>query len=275
MPIYSDPYDSGTGGGTTSTVCQISPSDNIAVLSNYGNRLADIEKFLSRLVGADVHADNLADLAANMGNLLNGSLMMPYSPNNSWAGVGGSIAVPDGFTGTFVSGNVTTIWNDGVVTFEATPHGIVVGGGATDFLILEPASTSLSGSGLNATADLSTVIWSGGSAFSTGNLSTSTIDITEAGWYHISVVMLTGIRATAGSTWMEVLVRDETDTTVKSVQDLYGQHAAPNNQNQTLKVSFTFKALIGYDVKILFNNTTGSLFSITSCIVSIEKLAGV
>lgn len=126
MPIYTDPYD--TGGGSTTSVCQISPSDNIAVLSNYGNRIADIERFLSRVVAADVHANNLSELADNMGNLLNGTLMMPYSTNNSWAGVGGSVTVPDGFTGTFTSGNVTTIWNNGVVTFQVTPQDGVTAG---------------------------------------------------------------------------------------------------------------------------------------------------
>lgn len=164
MPIYSDPYDS--GGGSTSTVCTISPSDNIAVLSNYGNRLSEIERFLSRLVGADVHANNLSELADNMGNLINGSVMMPYSPNDSWSGVGGSIAVPDGFTGSFTSGNVTTIWNNGVVTFQVSPsQGVTVGAAASSYLAVEPSSTSLSGSGLNATANLSTILWTGGFGF--------------------------------------------------------------------------------------------------------------
>ncbi|HEU4345376.1 MAG TPA: hypothetical protein VFU31_27810 [Candidatus Binatia bacterium] len=271
MPLPSD--DGGTGGGTTTTVCTTSPSDQLLVDRNIISRIETIEKFLSRLVAKDVYASNLAELADNIGNILNGTIMLPGSEFSPY-GTGGSIPVPADFTGTYISGNVITHWDNGVVTYELINGVQTTGGGVNSYLILEPASATLSTSGLNATFDLSAVLWSGGSAFGTGSLGTSTIELNESGVYHISVVLQLGVRSTAGSTWMEVLVRDGSDVTVKSVQDLYGQHAAPNNTNQTLQASFSFVASGGYDVKIMFNNTSGSLQNITKGIVSIEKIKG-
>ena len=128
MPVYTDPYSSGLGGGTTPSVCSISPGDENAVLGNIISRLRDIETFLSRLVGADVYANNLAELAKDIGSILNGEILLPGTQNSPY-GVGGSIPIPSDFTGTYISGNVTTIWNNGVVTYQVDRTGITVGGG--------------------------------------------------------------------------------------------------------------------------------------------------
>lgn len=269
------PDGGSSGGGSTTSICTVNPSDNVSIINNLISRISDIEKFLSQLVGADVHADNLSELATNIGNILNGTITLPGDGNSPY-GTGGSIPVPDGFTGTVISGNVITTWTDGVVSFQVIPSsGITVGagGGVTKYLVIQPASTSLSGSGLNATANLSTIIWSAGSAFGTSGLATSRIDILEDGIYHISVNMLTAVRTTSGSSFMNVRVRDTSDTTVKEVQNLFGQNASPaNNNNQTFQTAFSFVALAGYDVTITFNNTSGALFNIADSIASIEKI---
>ena len=268
MPLQVDD----DGGGTTTSVCSPSPSDQVAILNNLISRIADIEKFLSQIVAADVYASNLSELAKDLGNVLNGTIILPST--GSPLGPGGSIPVPPDFSGTVISGNVITTWTNGVVSFEVTPSdGATTGAGVRDYLILEPASSSLSGSGLNETADLSTVLWSLGSTFGVGNLSTSQIDINQDGVYRISIQMLVGARSTSGSTWVYARVRDAADTTIKEVQDLFGQNASPaNNANQTFKISFTFVALAGYDVIIRYNNTSGTIYNTTASIVSIEKI---
>jgi len=126
----AEPNESGgsSGGGSTTNICTINPSDNVSVLNNLLSRISDIEKFLSQLVGADVHADNLSELAANIGNILNGTITLP-SDGNSPYGAGGSIPIPDGFSGQVISGNTTTIWENGVVSFQVTPSSGVVTGG--------------------------------------------------------------------------------------------------------------------------------------------------
>lgn len=131
MPLTNDDGGGG-GGGTTGGVCTPSPSDQLAITNNLISRISDIEKFLSRLIGADVNANNLSELATNIGNILNGTIMLTgdgYSPY----GPGGSIPVPAGFTGTVLSGNVITTWTDGVVSFEVIPStGAVTGAVGVD-----------------------------------------------------------------------------------------------------------------------------------------------
>lgn len=258
MPIYTDP----DGGGTPSTICAVSPSDMAGNIDNILSRLEALEQEVAELKAQNTSAIQLSDISNNVGWVYN----VTYMGVEGWTQTqAGTLIPPAGFT-------VSQILADAEARDQLSTSG---SSAISDFLVVEPSSTSLSGSGLNATANLSTVLWSKGDAFDTGDLNISQINILQDGFYHVSVVMLTGVRATSGSTWMEVLIRNAADATVKSVQDLYGQHAVPNNQNQTLKVSFTFKAFGGYDIKILFNNTTGSLFTIASCIVSVERLGNI
>lgn len=275
MPIYTDPYDGGTGGGTTTSVCQISPSDNIAVLSNYGNRIADIERFLSRLVAADVHANNLSELADNMGNLINGSVMMPYSPNDSWTGTGGSIAVPSDFTGSFHSGNVTTIWNNGVVTFEVTPSSGASIGSISSWLVCEVGDTALIGGGSTGRVDMHALYHHGG-ALGTPD-ENGFITFYESGFYWVSVNIEAGIRTSAGSAIMQARIETAGFVDVKTVEDLYGQHAVPNSGNQTFRASFGIEAQAGYLFSVwmaLGSGGTGPQ-NIDKSAISIVKLSSI
>lgn len=188
MPIDSDVYTGGTGGGSTTSVCSISPSDNIAVLNNYGSRISDIERFLSRVVAADVYASNLADLAENMGNLLNGTIMLS-STSNSPYGVGGSIPVPTGYSGTVISGNTITTWNNGVVSFEVVGNplggsgiGVTVGaGGITDYMKVYLNDKNWAAS--DATIDWTGILSQAGDALSWTSGDSDTIHVQEAGVY--------------------------------------------------------------------------------------------
>lgn len=189
MPIDSDVYTGGTGGGSTTSVCSISPSDNIAVLNNYGSRLSDIERFLSRVVAADVYASNLSDLAENLGNVLNGTIMLS-STSNSPYGVGGSIPVPSGYSGTVISGNVITTWNNGVVSFEVVGNplggsgtGVTVGvsGGITDYMKLY--LTDKNWAAADTTIDWTGILSQVGSSLSWTSGDSDTIHVQEAGVY--------------------------------------------------------------------------------------------
>jgi hypothetical protein len=254
--------DGGGGSGNTEGICSLSGADEAQTLGNIITAVKNIQIVLAQLCGTDISAIQSGDITNDGGGIDYGT--------DTWVTEYGTIANPDPAT---IAAILENAKNGQMVIGPGKAFN--VGAGVTSFLVVQAASTALSTSGLNATADLSTVLWSRGSAFTTGHLTTSTIDIVESGYYHISVVMLVGVRTDAGSTWMEVLVRDSANATVKSVQDLYGQHIAPNSSNQTLKLDFSFSAFAGYDVIIKFNSTTGSLFSIASSIVSIEKLRSI
>ena len=163
-----------SGGGSTTNICTVNPSDNVAILNNLISRISDIEKFLSQLVGADVHADNLSELADNIGNILNGTITLP-SDGNSPYGTGGSIPVPDGFNGTVVSGNVTTIWTDGVVSFQVDNTGIVTGGGSG----LQTALFQSSGGALATGPSVTNLTWTTVESQSFASNSGSTITLSS------------------------------------------------------------------------------------------------
>lgn len=264
MPIYTDPYDS--GGGTTTSVCRVSPSDELAVLGNIISRVADIERFLSKLVYADVHANNLSELADNMGNLINGAVMMPYSPNDSWSGVGGSIAVPEGFTGTFISGGVTTIWLDGVVTFEATPHGIMTGSATDNYLVTKPSTTTLSTNRPN----IDGIMFDGGVAFGTDNLGTGRIDINQSGYYHIDIHLCVSFAAGAAVKKMTVNVIGPNFSVVDNC--IFNSPTDTSNRN-VLSASFGFEASAGNYIEIVFTGVSSlDATFYDDSIVTIEQL---
>jgi len=168
MPITND--DGGSGGGTTTIVCTPSPSDQLAITNNLISRISDIERFLSMLVGADVYASNLSELATDMGNLLNGTIIMP---GTNWAGEGGSIPVPDGFTGTVISGNVTTIWTDGVVSFQVDSTGIVTGVASFSWAQVSILATASAITSISELEDTNGIV----------SVSSPTITITNSGLY--------------------------------------------------------------------------------------------
>jgi len=254
MPLVPD-----DGGGSTGSTCTTSPTDQQGQIDNMLTRIETLETLISQIIGEDISAIQLSDISQDVGWVYN----VTYMGIEGWTQTAaGTLIPPAGFTVSEILENA-----------QANQLSTNGGGGTSNWLAVEPASASLSGSGLNATADLSNVLYSKGSAFGTSNLGTSTIDINETGYYHISVVMQLGVRSTAGSTWMNVIVKDSGNNAIKTVQDLYGQHAAPNNTNQTLNVSFSFEAIAGYDVEVNFNNTSGSLQNIDKCIVSIEQLS--
>lgn len=260
------------GGGLTSGVCSISPTDDKAIIGNLIERISDIERFLSQIVAADVHANNLSELARDLGNVANGTLMLPNTPNSPWAGTGGTIPVPAGYNGSVINGNVLTTWENGVVSVQMIGgQGITTGGSGTHYLIVQPSSSSLSGSGLAATANLSTIIRQGGSAFGTSKLNISKIKILRAGLYQISAVFPTAVRTSGGSTWLEARITDSSGLTVKAVQDLFGQNAGGNG-NQTFRMSFSFYCLANYNLQLLWNNTNGTFINTAVCILSVVKI---
>src|SRR5258706_1717580 len=211
MPL---PIDT-SGGGSTSNFCAPTPSDMEGQINNILSRLDALEKTVSEMQGADVTATQLSDFAAQVGWVYG----VTYMGTPGWIQTeAGTLIPPPGLSlsslGILLPGlgnNPATLVStdsDGNPVFSINQHGSTTGGGGgtSDYLIVEPASTSLSGTGLNETADISTILQSAGSAFGTSNLSTSIIDINTNGLYRISFVMFTGIRSTNGSTWLTVQV---------------------------------------------------------------------
>src|SRR5690349_20191258 len=62
------------GGGSTSSVCAITPADERAYFDNIAERLTRIETILSQLLGSDVTAIQLSDITQDMGTILGGTL---------------------------------------------------------------------------------------------------------------------------------------------------------------------------------------------------------
>ena len=178
--------DGGGIPGTTGSVCTSSPNDQALINNNLISRVGDIEKFLSRLVGADVNANNLSELATNIGNILNGTIVLPgdgYSPY----GPGGSIPVPDDFSGTVISGNVITIWTNGVVSYELINGSQTVGGGGVSKFA---QVTILAGGGaitaVNILVDADNLV----------DVSSPTITINETGLYLFTLLDSIGVNTT-------------------------------------------------------------------------------
>jgi len=114
------------GGGSTSSVCAITPADERAYFDNIAERLTRIETILSQLLGSDVTAIQLSDITQDMGTILGGTLgggvlaqlSTLVSRVNAWGlsgnawitsgGVNGSTGdmttYTDEFTGTIVIG---------------------------------------------------------------------------------------------------------------------------------------------------------------------------
>lgn len=167
------------GGG----ICWISPSDLAGQVSNLMSRLAQAEADIERLKSANVTAEQLADISELLGLITGGAVILP---DGSWAGQGGSIPVPADFTGSVLSGNVITTWNNGVVSFEVIPStGVSVGGvqfavkgGCTAAGVPDNVWTHLPFSGASQTQD--TIGMTFGSDY---------FSVPVSGYYFISVIV--------------------------------------------------------------------------------------
>lgn len=129
--------DDGGYGGTSpgGGICWISPSDLAGQVYNLMSRLAQAEADIERLKSANVSAQQLSDIAEAIGLLVGGTIVMPGDPTNTmseWAGT----VMPTGFSGSVVSGNVTTTWTNGVVSFQVNNQGVVTGGDLKKYAIL-------------------------------------------------------------------------------------------------------------------------------------------
>lgn len=185
MAEQNDSNGGGYGGGSTSLVCTPSPSDQVAILNNLISRVSDIERFLSQLVGADVQANNLSELATDLGNVLNGTIVLPAT---SWGGAGSSVPVPADFNGTVMSGNVITTWTNGVVSFEVTNSGGITTGGGS---ITKWAQVGILASGgaitsVDILSDTSNLV----------STSSPTLTINESGLYLFTSTDVIGVNTT-------------------------------------------------------------------------------
>lgn len=108
----------GYGGTSTPGLCWISPSDLAGQVFNLMAQVAQMQSELNALKATNITAEQLSDISELLGLITGGAVILP---DGSWAGTGGSIPVPNGFSGTVVSGNVITTWTDGVVSFQVIP----------------------------------------------------------------------------------------------------------------------------------------------------------
>lgn len=267
MPIEND--EGGGGGGTTTIVCTPNPSDNLAILNNILSRVSDIEKFLSQLVGADVHADNLSELADNIGNILNGTITLP-SDGNSPYGTGGSIPVPDGFSGTVISGNIITTWENGVVSFQVIPGSGVTAGvsGGTPFGIWRNSGVGDSITNGTLSFDLtinSEVVDVDG----IGSLASNLVTVASSGYYEISAKCFS-FKATAIN-GAETLILTAGGTVFNSS---YGFTTAVGLGTIDLFMPcVTLFLTAGQTIKLELNNTTGGTVVVTVNQLVVKKLS--
>jgi len=249
-------------------ICLVSPSDQAGQINNLLDRVHNLEVIVSQLAGLDVTASNASDMVQSLGTITNGTLVLPDNSVTGWTN-----SIPPGdFSGTIISNGVITTWDNGVVSFEVQPSGITTGGGGvSSYLVVQPAATALS-SGL---PDISTVVFSSGTAFGTSNLSTGQIDIQSSGYYHVSVHLACQFTTASNYKSMTVnVVRLPSPGVIISVKDALVYASATDTSNREyLQVDYGFEAVSGDYVIISLANVTalsGSYYNYS--VVTIEKL---
>lgn len=104
MPF--DPGSGGAGGGGSTDFCSISPSDQTGQISNILNRLQQIEAALAAILGTDVEALQLSDIANDLGWIYN----VTYLGEPGWTQTpSGTLIPPTGWSGlsSVIDGQVT------------------------------------------------------------------------------------------------------------------------------------------------------------------------
>ena len=188
------------GGGGSTEICNVSPSDQAGQINNILDRLTNCEIAIAKLAGLDVSATNASDMVASLGTITNGTIIMPDNSVSGWTN-----SIPPGdFTGSIISNGVITTWTDGVVSFEVLSTGgggVTVGGGGgglTDVASLYWNSHDV--------ADFSTYVnfdgvqFNVGSSFSWSAGAPEKLTIQETGTYLFNTSQTAGLKATFSET---------------------------------------------------------------------------
>lgn len=131
MSVITD----GGGGGSTSNICAISPSDMAGNIDNILTRLETVENILSQILGYDITANRLSDITDVLGWINNvtymgttGWTLTPAGtliPPPGWTFLGSGLTLSDGNTYSAV-----LMDSDGVLQYGFTTEGQVTGNAA-------------------------------------------------------------------------------------------------------------------------------------------------
>lgn len=124
MPIYNDPI-----GGTTGSVCSVSPSDIVGQVDNLISRVEELEQRVNELSGQNVEANQLSDISNQVGWVYG----VTYMGVEGWTQTqAGTLIPPEGFT-------VSQILADAQARDQLSTSG---GSGISSYLIAKKAGSS-------------------------------------------------------------------------------------------------------------------------------------
>lgn len=120
------------GGGSTSNICSISPSDMAGSIDNIMERLETLENIVSQMLGYDITANQISDITDVLGWINNvtymgttGWTLTPAGtliPPPGWTFLGSGLTLSDGNTYSAV-----LVDSDGVLQYGFTTEGQVTG----------------------------------------------------------------------------------------------------------------------------------------------------
>ena len=176
------------GGGGSTDICLVSPSDQAGQINNILDRVHNLELAVAQLAGLDVNATNLSDMVESLGTITNGTIMMPDNSISGWTN-----SIPPGnFTGSIMSNGVITTWTDGVVSFEVLSTGgggvtVGGGGGVTDAILLKIDNQSHQTWVATNGHDFDSQVAKIGSDIEWDTTDLNKINFLSSGWYRISI----------------------------------------------------------------------------------------
>lgn len=97
-------------GGTTSTMCEITPSDLAGMVDNLVSRVVNLEQTVSQLLGVNMEANQLSDISEDLGWVTG----VTYLGEEGWTQTpSGTLIPPAGWTGLSSVIDGVTGWSSG------------------------------------------------------------------------------------------------------------------------------------------------------------------
>lgn len=240
------------GGGTTSSICAVSPSDMMGQINNLVSRVEQLEQDVAELKALNIGAVQLSDFSASVG----------WVYDVVYMGIPGWTQTP---YGTLIPPAGMSLSSLGIV--PPTIPGLSGGGGISNYLICNPSTATITSNAPN----ISNVIASHGSSIGTSHLSSGQIDITADGLYLVNIHLLAD-SFSAGSGYKYMQVAASGMTAVRSY--LYSNGSPSTDTHKPdFDADFAMPFVNGDVILITFSGVSSLMGSVyTNSRVSVMKL---
>jgi hypothetical protein len=268
-----------TGGRTPDApdrgVCAISPSDLVGYTGNALNRIKELEQRVAELEAGNVTANQLSDLAQQIGWASVTYLGQPgwtqteygtLIPPAGWSFLGAGMTLSDGnvYQGVFYD-------EDGVLQFGFNKTtGTVTGANVSgyNYLICQANTTVLSSGNPN----LSVLYSSGSGIFTQEDIGSGTIHILQKGLYRADAHSQVNLPTSSGGfALMRVRIYKESDDSLILAHEDYVGWVTGANGNQSMQSHFSFYVSVPAYIEYNFFGVT-NLANVDKSIFSIEKV---